>query len=171
MAEVIVWVVDETRESSSAEAVGGGSWIREVEAASKAEVKKGRQRRERVNLGGAASGTSGDQRLQKVVVCSNGEANGEVISVEFEERIFGLNPACLRRREDSIQIGGMNFIGGRDTYEGGLFWEGRRRSRASLEKSVDLPTSCVGNVALGVEKPFGVEVSRKDDPVSLREEQ
>jgi len=72
-----------------------------------------------------------DQRQQKVVVCSNGEANGEVISVEFEEWIFELNPACLRQREDSIQNGGMNFVGGRDTYEGGLFWEGQRRSRAA----------------------------------------
>jgi hypothetical protein len=88
MAEMIAWVVDETRESSSAGAVGGGSWIREVEAASKAEVNKRMERRERVNLGGAASGTS---------ISRNGEANGEVISVEFEERIFELNPACLRR--------------------------------------------------------------------------
>ena len=53
-AEVIAWVVDETRESSSTGAVGGGSWIREVEAASKAEVNKGRERRERVNLGPAS---------------------------------------------------------------------------------------------------------------------
>ena len=93
-----------------------------------------------------------------------------MISVEFKERLFDLNPACLRRREDSIQNGGMNFVGGRDTYEGGLFWEGRRRSRAE-EKSVNLPASCVGNVALGVEELFGVEVSRKDNPVNLRKEQ
>jgi hypothetical protein len=52
MAEVIAWVVDETRESSSAGEVGGESWIKEVEAASKAKVNKGRERRERVNLGG-----------------------------------------------------------------------------------------------------------------------
>ena len=45
----------------------------------------------------------------------NGEANGEVISVEFKERLFELDPACLRRRKDSIQNGGMNFVGGRGT--------------------------------------------------------
>ena len=62
------------------------------------------------------------KRQQKVVVCSNGEANGEVIAVEFKEWLFELNPACLRRSEDSIQNGGMNFVESRDTYEGGLFW-------------------------------------------------
>ena len=67
-AEVIAWVVDETRESSSTGAVGGGSWIREVEAASKAEVNKGRERRERVNLGGAASGTSVSRKWSFVVM-------------------------------------------------------------------------------------------------------
>jgi len=68
MAEVIAWVVDETRESSSTGEVGGGSWIREVEAASKAEVNKGRERRERVNLGGAASGTSVSRKWSFVVM-------------------------------------------------------------------------------------------------------
>ena len=58
---------------------------------------------------------------------------------EFEERIFELNLACLRRREDSIQNGGMNFAGGRDTYEGGIFWEGRRPSRAAF----DLPARMI----------------------------
>jgi hypothetical protein len=50
MAEVIAWVVDETRESRTAGAVGGGSWIREVEAASKAEVNKGRELKLRQSL-------------------------------------------------------------------------------------------------------------------------
>jgi len=45
-----------------------------------------------------------------------------VIAVEFKEWLFELNPACLRRSEDSIQNGGMNFVESRDTYEGGLFW-------------------------------------------------
>jgi len=65
---VIAWVVDETRQSSSAGAVGGASWIREVEAASKAEVNKGRERHERVNLGGAASGISVSRKWSFVVM-------------------------------------------------------------------------------------------------------
>ena len=60
-----------------------------------------------------------------------------MISVEFEERIFELNPACLRRREDSIQNGGMKVgFSGKDGDEAVLLRRNLSISRpAALEMS------------------------------------